>query len=374
MEFLYEGRQHEADYDREGNWMATETEISYTELPESIIEHIQEAYHEWEIDDVEIVKKSGAKKYYEIELVQDEKEMILFYTMKGVLEKTETIVRTVTVVRSDSIPEDVYREEDSAHAGYALTRPDVTMEMPVELLEISGVEIIDDATIACVQDEKGIVYLYDTIEKRISRTIHFGNIGDYEDIAYDGGNLYVLRSDARLYTIGNFLTDNLSVGTQHFVIGCLNNEGLFHGAGGRLIIASKSRLVKDSNADNRYLFVFEKTGGGFGEKQRIKLDPDAIREKLPAGIKKIKFNPSAVAIHPLTGELYVLSANDRLLVVCDEDGGIVSATVLDPKLYFQPEGLAFFRNGDMLISNEGKKKTNNPPGNILLFRYSGGEE
>ena len=67
------------------------------------------------------------------------------------------------------------------------------------------------------------------------------------------------------------------------------------------------------------------------------------------------FNPSALAIHPITNELYVLSASERMIVVYEGDV-VKQVLLLSPDEFYKPEGLDFLSNGDMVICNEGMKK------------------
>ncbi|HUH29327.1 MAG TPA: hypothetical protein VLZ86_13970, partial [Gelidibacter sp.] len=76
-----------------------------------------------------------------------------------------------------------------------------TWKLPAELNEISGIVWIDDHTLACVQDENGVIYLYDLDEKSITEEIPFAGNGDYEGIALHDSNLYVMQSDGLLYEI-----------------------------------------------------------------------------------------------------------------------------------------------------------------------------
>ena len=77
--------------------------------------------------------------------------------------------------------------------------------------------------------------------------------------------------------------------------------------------------------------------------------------------------PSAVAVHPLTSEIFVVSAVDRVLVTFDMAGIVTGYVSLDPKLFRQPEGLTFLANGDLVITNEaaGGRPT------LLLFKRGG---
>lgn len=74
--------------------------------------------------------------------------------------------------------------------------------------------------------------------------------------------------------------------------------------------------------------------------------------------------PSGIAVHPVTGEFYIISAVGNILMVVNRNNEIVHLEKLIPKLYKQPEGICFSPDGKTLyISNEGKQKQ----ANILIF-------
>ena len=79
------------------------------------------------------------------------------------------------------------------------------------------------------------------------------------------------------------------------------------------------------------------------------------------------FKPSALAIHPRSGDLFVLSSVLKIIVVLNASGEIVDILALDDDLLEQPEGLAFLPNGDLFISSEGVKKK----ARLLRFNDSG---
>ena len=81
----------------------------------------------------------------------------------------------------------------------------------------------------------------------------------------------------------------------------------------------------------------------------------------------LEFNPSAIAFHPITKELFVLSAHDRLLAIYSGKR-LVNVLPLSPEIYHKPEGIDFYDNGDMLISSEGDKK-GIIKGTINLIKY-----
>ncbi|MBP9790115.1 MAG: hypothetical protein KBD57_06215, partial [Bacteroidia bacterium] len=65
---------------------------------------------------------------------------------------------------------------------YSLAKPDFDRSLPVELKEISGLTDVNDSQFACVQDEHGILYLYNMPSSSISKRINFGPPGDYEGL------------------------------------------------------------------------------------------------------------------------------------------------------------------------------------------------
>jgi hypothetical protein len=86
----------------------------------------------------------------------------------------------------------------------------------------------------------------------------------------------------------------------------------------------------------------------------------ALGDKIP------KFKPSAGAIHPITGDLFLVSSVNKILVVAANDGKVKDVYQLNPKLFKQPEGLTFTPGGDLLISNES---ADIGPATVLLFKY-----
>jgi hypothetical protein len=85
--------------------------------------------------------------------------------------------------------------------------------------------------------------------------------------------------------------------------------------------------------------------------------------------KKVKFKPSAAAIHPLSGQLFIISSVNKVLVVADKNGIPEKVYKISPVLYKQPEGLTFSPEGHLLISNES---ANTGAADIMIFKYNNG--
>jgi hypothetical protein len=71
--------------------------------------------------------------------------------------------------------------------------------------------------------------------------------------------------------------------------------------------------------------------------------------------------PAAIAIHPVSKEMFITDGPKSRLLVTDKEGSIKKFLQLDDKKFMQPEGITFNKQGELFISNEGK----DVPGNIL---------
>jgi hypothetical protein len=276
-----------------------------------------------------------------------------------------------------------YSEKTVVAINYNLSSPDKIYILPDVLKEISGITDIDATSIACVQDEKGSLFIYDLIKEQIKTQNTFYSNGDYEGIARADKTIYILRSDGMLYGITNYESSTLTTVSFSTGITAKDNEGLcFDPKATRLLIAPKSNSGKDSeNKDHRFIYSFDLKSKKPVDKPAFILDLKAIKKfamenkiKVPMkdgkkGHKKepdIEFRPSAIGINPITGRLFVLSGMEKMLFVFNMNGEIEYLEKLDAELFVQPEGITFLKNGDMLISNEAKNK--NPT--ILRFNYS----
>lgn len=257
--------------------------------------------------------------------------------------------------------------------GYNLDQPDAFLILPDTLREISGLAEIDSVTFACVQDENGILFIYDLIENKIKHQYTFNIDGDYEGITRIGENIYILRSDGVLFEIVNYNSTNFELKTYETKIPSDNNEGLCYDAENhRLLVACKGKLGKGAEfKDLRAVYSFDLNTKQLSEEAIYEFDVKDIKDfaienkiNLPTKtrMKKgeevtemvLRFRPSAIAIHPITKKLYLLSAADHLLFIFDKDGMTEHIEILPPKLFNKSEGITFLKNGDMLITNEGQ--------------------
>lgn len=271
---------------------------------------------------------------------------------------------------------------DSNKIGYDFSKPNLNIVLPSPLQEISGTVILDSNTIACIQDENGILYLYDMQHYRIRKEITFGLNGDYEGIAKVNHTIYVLRSDGIIFEIEDYMSNKLHVKEYKTTIPAINNEGIcYDEINNRLLIGEKGKINKDpSNKYYRCIYAFDlktKTLNhlpvlnfntidiNLTAKMQGIILPKTKNKKGLVEEANLKCNTSEIGIHPITKQLYVLSATDHCLFIFDSNGKLDKIEQLNPVLFNKPESLSFYNNGNLLISNEGQ--AHQPT--LLRFNY-----
>jgi len=267
---------------------------------------------------------------------------------------------------------------------YDLASPSERLELPDTLREISGICQLSKTTFVCVQDENGILFIYDIQKNEIIKQYFFAENGDYEGIARVGSTIFVLRSDGVLYEIQDFESDKPETVMHQTGVIAMNNEGLCYDEdNNRLLIAAKGKIGKGPELkDKRIIYGFDLKSMTLIDEPIFDFNLAAIKKfarnnniELETKVKKnkgeeseeevLKFMTSAISIHPKTKRLYLLSAAEHLFFIFDEQGNIEHMEQLDKELFNKAEGITFLENGDMLVSNEAQTKK----ATLLRFNY-----
>ncbi len=266
---------------------------------------------------------------------------------------------------------------------YNLEKPSETYLMPDMLEEISGIHLTQEGHFACIQDEEGIIFIYDTAQRKVIEEIEFGPDKDYEDIELIGDDAYVLESDGDIRWVKNYRHSGRKTKRFDTEMSSANDaEGLtYHEPSHSLLIACKGKASISDDLDMKgyravYRFDLNSNKLFAAPVMLIKLDDlvdysslnafARFSYKLAAMLNSngdIRFQPSAISIHPQTGEIYILSFTSTMLAVYDAHGALKTAKDLNKRIFLQPEGMCFGKEGTLYISNEGNGGT----ANILKF-------
>ncbi|HTI89346.1 MAG TPA: SdiA-regulated domain-containing protein [Puia sp.] len=260
--------------------------------------------------------------------------------------------------------------------GYDLATPKKYLMNDV-LHEISGIVFLkgNPDTAYSIEDEDGKLFYYHLGDGKYPYW-KFGKGGDYEDVAIlDNKEFVVLRSDGTLLVFPidrermEKDSDRSKKSEQDLtrvygnILPAGEYEGLYADGGDRLIALCKN-CADDDQRDEVSAYVVQYNAG-----HELAVTGHFLVAVNPATLtsehKKVRFHPSALARHPVTKEWYILSAVNKALLVLDDQWKLKKTYPLDPGLFKQPEGLAFDRNGNMYISNEGAGGN----ANVLFFSY-----
>ena len=218
---------------------------------------------------------------------------------------------------------------------YDLENPQM-YELADELQEISGISAMSDGSaLMAINDELGKLYKLDLTGKIISAK-WFGEGGDYEDVAvYDSG-VYVLRSNGNLYHIEDPNADCLTAKSY--------KANLRNGIEFESLAADPARqrlllLVKDGDGskDKAPVYGFDVSRQEFSRDQLLLVDSTQASGEV---VRRKRLRASAMAIHPMTGEFYIVTSINKMLLVCDAEGKGVSSWKLAKKKFPQPEASA----------------------------------
>ncbi|MGB3800507.1 MAG: hypothetical protein WA952_11895, partial [Lewinella sp.] len=107
--------------------------------------------------------------------------------------------------------------------------------------------------------------------------------------------------------------------------------------------------------ENRYIFSFDLATSRLDEEPAYTFP------------RYNKFSPSGLAIHPLSGNLYLTSSVGKQLGVISPQGKVELLVNLPRKFFPQPEGICFTADGTMYISSEAR---DGKPGRIYRLPLS----
>lgn len=241
------------------------------------------------------------------------------------------------------------------------------MILPNILDEVSGLTDIDSTHVACVQDEIGIVFIYNFHTEKMISQHTFDETGDFEGLTYTGKSLYILRSDGLLteWLDFNIKFNKGRISNYKLKLLTSDNEGLCYDfLNNRLLIAAKNKPALKVNRNDRFIYEFNLSTKKLNKDPVYVLKLKTLKEYIKINNinmnlvnkkeKKNKFNflPSGIAVHPMTQDIFIISASNFSIVVINQKGEVIQMIPLNIKQYPQAEGITFLRDGTMIITNE----------------------
>jgi uncharacterized protein YjiK len=248
---------------------------------------------------------------------------------------------------------------------YDLKNPEKIYKLPKKYVEISGISPIQESdSFAFVQDEAIRVYRFDLSCKEITKYVKHGP-GDAEDIVILGNNAYILHAGKRpaIYKIIDYKSESSQC--ERYDLNLKKEydpEGLCYDANDdRLLIACKGSPVKGDNL--RKIFSFDIQSMTRSQSPVFIVDS---REFLNS--TGDTFNPSGIAIHPESNDIYLVGTKKVKMIVCYGLNGVFKgAWKLGKETFIQPEGIAFMESGELIICSEGERSKNGKRARVFIF-------
>ena len=262
---------------------------------------------------------------------------------------------------------------------YDFSSPDASFKLKSDLKEISGLTVLDDQHLAAIQDEKGKIFSIRISDGKIVEDKRFAKDGDFEGVELLGDTFYVLRSDGDIYEVTGWPTDDTdSKKFETFLSTKNDTEGLAYDPDNNQLLIVCKENPGSGLKNSRAVYAFDLATQELQEKPVLVIDLKQLEEATPdnplnkfvrnlaAPLRDLSgFKPAAIAVHPVTNQIFVISSVRKILLAYNRNGTLENLWILPEDDFRQPEGLAFMPNGDLFISNEG----GNGKATLMRFNY-----
>jgi uncharacterized protein YjiK len=244
------------------------------------------------------------------------------------------------------------------------------MTLDHDLNEISGLSYYDGKLYA-VQDELGTIYALNSQTGEILGTNKCWKNGDFEAIEVVDGRLFMLKSNGNLYETP--IEDMCRESTRKIDLGFdkdWNFEGLGYNPFNKSLVLVAKRSQHSSKNEIFCLPIDDVKIIGDPcyviQEEFLKAQLSAMNttwsEKMVHKVS-YSFNPSGIAVHPETGEIYILSSPSHQLLILTNDWKFKKILKLKGDMYKQPESICFDNELNLYIGNEARK------GNPTILKF-----
>lgn len=304
-------------------------------------------------------------------------------TLKSLLFSASLLASSVTFANDpvNDNPSLPFGQDPNPALPYDLNYPYAYFELDEILKNISGLSPTSDPnTVASLGSDEGKMYMINKKTGKIASSAFFVTEGDFQAVEFVRDTAFALKSNGQLYKIWNLrgAQKNVKMVKTNFPRTASLSGLTYDMANNRLLISAKGQKEGEFS---REIYAYDvKTGQsspepvyeitlasfkGFlsnkSDKQYVKLREDYVSRP---NTKGFDFVPSSIAVHPMTGNLYVVSSVNQVLLVLDAQGEIVEMTKLKKDSHLQPQAICFDEEGTMYIANEAKDGTP-----AKLFQY-----
>ncbi len=246
--------------------------------------------------------------------------------------------------------------------GYDLNKPEI-INLSKKIDQVSGIVYsAADNSLYAIDDDNGDLYNITLTPKPEVQKWKFGKKNDYEDLAFADSAFYILESSGRLFKFpfGFPITDVKEYKLE--LSGFNEFETLYYDSSSQRLIL----LCKECEEDKKKsvsAYAFDIRSDSFVSTPVLELKRKELEKTLDDKVSRLK--ASAGAVDPITGNIFIISSINKLLIVADKQYRVKEAYELNRSTFGQPEGICFAPDGTLFISNEA---SGDNKADILIFK------
>jgi hypothetical protein len=246
---------------------------------------------------------------------------------------------------------------------FDLEHPNSIVPLPMGNMPLSDLTLLDSTQMFCIQSSTGGVVIYDLDSNKISASLSLGIQEVIRDIVVVDSSLLLFDENMSVYRsyapFDSLHTTQLTKGNTSWKSASICHHAMTH----RLFIVGS---VDNLEQTERFVYTYNLNNTKFQEEPLFQFDVSALETFAQTNNIKINtfkvnamqdtvlgfnFIPTAIAVHPKTNDIYILSSIDRTLAVFNQFGELVNLAVLEPRQFPVPSGMVFNAQGDLYISN-----------------------
>lgn len=251
-------------------------------------------------------------------------------------------------------------------AGNDVVKITRSWELPPILRNISAIHYVGMEKMACLQEETGSIFIFNLDSGKIEKEIPFGPPGDYEGLVTINGDAYIACADGRILEIKEYNSEKpevLEYGT-HLTVEENVNGLCYDRKNKRLLVTIKGN--GEGNQAYKGIYAFGISNKRMPVKPVLRIDlRNKVFKNLQVKNMQTLFQPSDIAISPVSGLLYVIDGTRVQLLRMRLSESIRDLNELDREKFKQPEGISFTPSGELFIASKGVREE---PGMLLQVR------
>ena len=248
---------------------------------------------------------------------------------------------------------------------FNLAQSDQISLLPMGIESFSDIAFLDSTILICLQEDKSSLVLFDLSSNQVSTPITINLPNKIIDFSRIDSTIILLDDQVQVhfllppYDSSSLVTENDILGNWKSAATCI------HESTKRMFILTQNNLEIDNPISNS-IYTYTISKRKLNEKALFDISISDIEmfaienniatpqnkfTDLSDSLSQLIFNPTAMAIHPKTNEIYILSSENRSIVVFNQFGEVQDLFFLDEKLVSNPKAMTFHPSGDLLISN-----------------------